>query len=77
AGRCKDIHSLSGEALELANAGGGCYQATVQGRMCLSFTNINDAVKDCLANEAAAQESYHGDWFLWTAVTCEAGGGKA
>ncbi|KAL1616531.1 hypothetical protein SLS56_011369 [Neofusicoccum ribis] len=53
--------------------GGGCYTATVQGHMCASFTNVNQAVKDYLAQEVSNDQSYHNDWFLWTSITCQDG----
>ncbi|EJD43291.1 hypothetical protein AURDEDRAFT_125994 [Auricularia subglabra TFB-10046 SS5] len=77
AGRWKDVNSPAAAAVPLINNGGGCYRATVQGNMCISFTNANQAVKDCLEQEAVNDQSYHGDWFLWTAITCNDGAARA
>jgi hypothetical protein len=70
AGRWIDSNSPAGAAVPLINANGGCYHATVQGNMCVSFTNGNQAVKDCLGQVAANWQSYYDDWFLWTSITC-------
>ncbi|EJD34841.1 hypothetical protein AURDEDRAFT_130949 [Auricularia subglabra TFB-10046 SS5] len=77
AGRWIDVNSPAAEAAILIDAGGGCYQATTQGHMCVSFTNADQAVKDCLAEEADNDQSFHGDWFLWSAITCTDGDSHA
>ncbi|EJD46492.1 hypothetical protein AURDEDRAFT_164322 [Auricularia subglabra TFB-10046 SS5] len=77
AGRWVDSNSPAAVASSLVNRGGGCYDATVQGHMCVSLDNANQAVRDCLSAEAANQQSYHNDWFLWTAITCSDGAARA
>ncbi|EJD39370.1 hypothetical protein AURDEDRAFT_128301 [Auricularia subglabra TFB-10046 SS5] len=79
AARWIDSHSPRNAAALIINgsaAGTGCYRATVQGNMCIHTIGgiSNDAVQICMAQEAAADQSYHGDWFLWNVITCEAAG---
>lgn len=77
AGRWKDKNSPAGEAAALVDQGGGCYKADTQGNMCVSFIDGNANVKTCLSEAAANWQSFHGDWFLWTAITCSDGAAKA
>ncbi|KAG4028587.1 hypothetical protein MFRU_020g00300 [Monilinia fructicola] len=77
AGRWIDSHSPAAEVINLVNANGGCYTATVQGHMCVTISGSGDDannVRGCLQEVSADWQSYHGDWFLWTAITCQAGG---
>lgn len=77
AGRWIDSNSPGAKAATLIDNGGGCYDATVQGHMCVTLTAANDALKDCLSDKAINDQSYHGDWFLWTSITCEDGDARA
>lgn len=70
AGRWKDNDSPAAVADSLIQDNGGCYKATTQGRMCIAFTNGNDAVKQCLEETVANEQSKFDDWFLWTSITC-------
>jgi hypothetical protein len=66
AGRWDDSMDPAGRLTALCRAGGGCYQAAI-GRMCVT----GDLSRcDCAEQVAADWESWHGNWFLWTAVTC-------
>lgn len=73
AGRWIDSNSPGAVASNLASAGGGCQTATVQGAMCVTFTGANAAIEKCMADYAVDATSYHGDWFLWTAIQCTDG----
>ncbi|KAH8770867.1 hypothetical protein F5883DRAFT_642825 [Diaporthe sp. PMI_573] len=77
AGRWKDVNSPAGAAAILVSRNGGQYDANVQGHMTIRFTNINDNIKGCISATAANEQSYHGDWFLWTVIHCEDSGGVA
>ncbi len=76
AGRWRDSDSPAGRIEALCYEGlrdgsyqehGLCYQAEV-GYMCVE----GDLRNGCACAIEAAQEwqSWHGDWFLWSAVTC-------
>ncbi|EJD39369.1 hypothetical protein AURDEDRAFT_171561 [Auricularia subglabra TFB-10046 SS5] len=79
AARWIDSHSPRNAAALSLNSntfGTGCYRATVQGNMCIQAIGgiTSQEAKLCIGQEAAADESYHGDWFLWNIITCSAGG---
>lgn len=77
AGRWIDVNSPAGAAAILVSRNGGQYDAKSQGHMIIRFTNINDNIKSCISSTAANEQSYHGDWFLWTVIHCEENGGAA
>lgn len=66
AGRWNDAADPAGRLASLCSNGGGCWQATA-GRMC-----VNGDLNQCPCAIQSAQEwqSWHGDWFLWSAVSC-------
>jgi hypothetical protein len=70
-------NSPASDAFTLINNGGGCFTAATQGVMCISFNNPTQDIKNCLGQEAANQQSQHGDWFLWSAITCTDGSATA
>ncbi|KAK4232973.1 hypothetical protein C8A03DRAFT_39354 [Achaetomium macrosporum] len=59
AGRWDDRLDPAGRIADLCSVGGGCYQAAIGRIQCACATQ---AGKDW--------QSWHGNWFLWTAVTC-------
>lgn len=67
AARWVDNNSPAAVVSNLCNSGGGCFKASGQGTMC-----INGDLSQCpaLEQEASNDQSYHGDWFLWSAITC-------
>ena len=66
AGRWRDSESPSGRIAILCGSGGGCYQAEA-GLMCVQG-DLNQC--GCAVAAATDWQSWHGDWFLWSAVTC-------
>jgi hypothetical protein len=66
AGRWRDTDTPDDRLAALCGSGGGCYQAEA-GTMC-----VEGDLSQCNCAIAAAGDwqSWHGDWFLWTAVTC-------
>ena len=44
------------------------YTADTQGILTVYGGTIDDF--NCLVNFADGAQSYHGDWFLWTSITC-------
>ncbi|KAG4442781.1 hypothetical protein IFR05_001727 [Cadophora sp. M221] len=44
-----------------------CYTASVQGTICI---NGDAGQYSCMYEYAESQQSYHGDWFLWSFITC-------
>ncbi|KAK4106666.1 hypothetical protein N658DRAFT_394640, partial [Parathielavia hyrcaniae] len=66
AGRWDDPMDPAGRVADLCSRGGGCHQAAI-GRMCVS----GDMGQCGCATQAAQDwQSWHNNWFLWTAVTC-------
>ena len=77
AGRWKDTKSDPvGVVRSLLAAGGGCQNGDGQGRLCVGLQNNNAALRDCIAGYAQGQQSYHRDWFLWTAIDCSVEGSR-
>ncbi|RYO90469.1 hypothetical protein DL766_004251 [Monosporascus sp. MC13-8B] len=67
AGRWRDPEmGPSGRLAWLCSQGGGCHTAQ-RGRMCVSG-DLNQC--GCATQSARDWESWHGDWFLWSSVTC-------
>lgn len=66
AGRWDDDMKPSDRLDYLCYHNGGCWDARI-GRMC-----VNGDLSNCLAAGTAARqwESWHGNWFLWSAITC-------
>ncbi|KAI0136249.1 hypothetical protein BJ170DRAFT_589244 [Xylariales sp. AK1849] len=71
----KDAPADAAKSLNLSVTDGqlatACYTADVQGTMCLFASNNYDLV--CLLNYAYDQQSWHGNWFLWSEIRCNAG----
>ncbi|KAI1402973.1 hypothetical protein F4819DRAFT_257264 [Hypoxylon fuscum] len=70
AGRWKDGGNTPAYAVSQicgSSTGTGCYTASGQGKLC-----IQGDVEQCQCIEDASTtwQSQHGDWFLWTAITC-------
>jgi hypothetical protein len=68
AGRWRDSDTPAARLAEIChdNPGGYCYQAEA-GKMCVAG-DYNQC--DCAVQMAANWQSWHGDWFLWSAITC-------
>lgn len=66
AGRWRDPKSPSGMVSELCTNQGGCHQSE-EGNMCIQGDMTQCA---CAIEYAKAEESWHGDWFLWSAINC-------
>ena len=66
AGRWRDSSDPAGRLADLCSNGGGCYQAEA-GRMCVSG-DLNKC--GCAVQAASEWQSWHDDWFLWSAITC-------
>ncbi|KAF3768159.1 hypothetical protein M406DRAFT_70252 [Cryphonectria parasitica EP155] len=77
AGRWVDSSSPGAVAADLATEGGGCRSGSEQGYMCVSITNPNESIEECMANFAINAQSYHSDWFLWTSIDCTDGDSTA
>ncbi|GIZ37465.1 hypothetical protein CKM354_000091000 [Cercospora kikuchii] len=68
AGRWVDSRYSPADAVDTLTASGQCIKAETQGNICVN----GDASKfGCLRQFARQEQSYHGDWFLWTAIQCE------
>lgn len=66
AARWDDALKPSERLADLCSNGGGCYKAA-KGTMCVT----GDLSKCSCASDSAAQwQSFHGNWFLWSAITC-------
>ncbi|OAQ63714.1 alpha-galactosidase [Pochonia chlamydosporia 170] len=66
AGRWKSELKPSDRLRELCSSGGGCYRAE-KGYMCVTG-DLNQC--DRAVNSAREWESQHGDWWLWSIVSC-------
>lgn len=70
AGRWEDPQSPSGRITSMCTAQLDFHQAQ-EGKMIFVKRNGTDCLD--LANYAKAQESWHGDWFLWSEIKCDNG----
>ncbi len=70
AGRWEDSQSPSGRLDEMCRTNQHIYQGQ-KGTMVLS--NINSSDCGAAISYAKEQESWHGDWFLWSHITCTNG----
>lgn len=74
AGRWKDDNSPGDVVARLAEAGGGNEVATIQGRLSVTMSNPGSVeLNRCISVYALNQQSWHGDWFLWTWIECKEG----
>ena len=73
AGRWEDSKNPADRFVDLCKQGNGehCYQAT-QRKMCVSGPG-DAAFCDYVWGWAGSQQSFHGDWFLWSDITCDGG----
>ncbi|KAM0689940.1 hypothetical protein Q7P36_008706 [Cladosporium allicinum] len=67
AGRWDDPLAPADRLADLCGHGGGCYQAKI-GHMCVEG-NLNQCGSAVVA--AKDWQSWHGNWFLWSAITCD------
>jgi len=68
AGRWRDGSESPASRIDiLCFSGGGCYEAEL-GDMCISGDKTQCP---CAASAAANWQSFHDDWFLWSAITCD------
>lgn len=71
AGRWNDRLSPADALSTILNTAGNCYEATGQGRMCITGSGSpSQDTKNCLQSYADTQQSWHDDWFLWSSITC-------
>lgn len=73
AGRWNDALSPADRLLELCKLGDGehCHQA-IKGKMCVSGPR-SEAFCNFVWGWAGSQQSWHGDWFLWSDISCDGG----
>lgn len=68
AGRWRDALSPNDRIAELCSKGrAGCWDGE-RGKMCISGNLAAGCA--CAISAAARWQSHHGDWFLWSAVSC-------
>ena len=66
AGRWNDSDAPNDRIAAICAQGGGCYQAQA-GLMCV---NGDLSQCSCAVSAASQWQSWHGDWFLWSAISC-------
>jgi hypothetical protein len=77
AGRWKDTsYSPSHVVDNLSDQNGGCYSGSGQGKICVKYTGGGEGIKTCVRQYVQKEQSHHGDWFLWTSITCNDGGSE-